>query len=112
MSNWEVEVLLGTYVDEIKPYETEEYDYEKNKIIEEITELYVEAIIRTVENRCGIIMPIDMAIDWVSRGSIIDYDGHGFLITDEGEKEYIECSVSFLEEAKEKGVKFVSWYNK
>ena len=58
-------------------------------------------------------MPIDMCIDWVKKGSIIDYDGHGYLFYENGEEmDSMYCDVKFLKEAKKDGACFVAWYNK
>lgn len=110
---WEIGVLMNSYAEKIKPLETEKYDYEKERQKEALEELYAQAIELTVKDDCGLIIPIDECIDWVSDGSIIDYDGHGYLL-DENGKEIggMHCDVSFLQKAKENGACFVAWYNK
>lgn len=110
---WDICVLMDTCKEKVEPYHSEIYDYKKEKIKEEIEELYAKAIELTVKNGCGLIMPIDMAIDWVSAGSIIDYDGFGYLLDKNGEEiGDMRCSVSFLKKAKENNACFVAWYNK
>ena len=65
-------------------------------------------IIQEVKNN-----PIVTIDTWVKTGSIIDYDGHGYLLDKYGERiDYMCCDVSFLEKAKENGACFVAWYNK
>ena len=110
---WYIGVLINAYADSIKPLETEEFDYEKYKQEEALKELYAQAIELTCKENCGLIMPIDMCIDWVESESIIDCDGHGYLLDKDGERiGSMRCSVSFLQKAKEKEAVFVAWYNK
>ena len=112
-STWEIGVLIDTYADEIEPLKSETYDYEKERQKEEIQKLYAQSIELTAKKGYGLTMPIDMAIDWVKRGSIIDYDGMGYVLDKSGgEIESMECDVSFLQRAKENGACFVAWYNK
>ena len=110
---WEIGVLMNTYVEKVKPFESEQYDYDKERQKEKIEALYAQAIELNCRMGYGLIMPIDMAIDWVSGGSIIDYDGSGDLLDSDGnEIGSMRCNVQFLEEAKEKGACFVAWFNK
>lgn len=110
---WEIGVLMNTYLEKIKPLQSEKYDYEKERQKEAIEELYSQAIELNCKNGYGLIMPIDMAIDWVIGKSIIDYDGCGDLLDKDG-KEIgdMRCDVSFLQKAKDNGACFVAWYNK
>ena len=110
---WYIGVLIDTYADSIKPLETNEFDYEKYEQKKVLKELYAQAIELTCKENCGLIMPIDMCIDWVKCESIIDYDGHGYLLDKNGERiGGMRCRVSFLQKAKEKEAVFVAWYNK
>ena len=112
-STWEIGVLMDTYAEEIEPLKSEKYDFEKEEQKEKIEKLYAQAIELTAKKGYGLTMPIDMAIGWVKRGSIIDFDGIGYLVDKNG-KEFkeMECDVSFLQRAKENGACFVAWYNK
>lgn len=99
MCEWEIGVLLDTYAETDKS--------------EEMQTLYARAIELTVKDNCGLTMPIDLAIDWVSRGSITDYDGFGRLLDEDGEEiGEMECDVTFLQKAKENNACYVAWYNK
>jgi hypothetical protein len=110
---WEIGVLMKSYAEKIKPLETEKYDYEKERQKEALEELYAQAIELNCKQGYGLIMPIDECIDWVESGSIIDYDGHGYLLDKDGERiGGMRCDVSFLENAKENSACFVAWYNK
>lgn len=110
---WEIGVLMNTYAEKIKPLEIETYDSEKRKQEEALEELYAQAIELNCKNGYGLIMPIDMCIEWVESGSIIDYDGMGDLLDKDGEEiGGMRCDVSFLKKAKEDGACFVAWYNK
>ncbi len=110
---WEIGVLMNDYADRIKSLETEKFDYEKYKQKKALEELYAQAIELNCKNGYGLIVPIDMCIGWVKRGSINDYDGTGDLLNKDGEEiGDMRCSVSFLKKAKENGACFVAWYNK
>ena len=110
---WEIGVLINSYAEKIKPLETDKFDYEQRKQKEALKDIYAQAIELTVKDDCGLIMPIDECIEWVKSGSIIDYDGHGYLLDEAGERiGSMCCSVSFLKKAKENGACFVAWYNK
>lgn len=110
---WEIGVLINTYAEKIKPFESEKYDYEKYRQKEALEEIYAQAIELNCKNGYGLIMPIDTAIDWVNGGSINDYDGMGDLLDKDGKKiGGMCCNVSFLQKAKENGACFVAWYNK
>lgn len=112
-STWEIGVLMNAYAKKIKPLETDEFDYEKHEQKEALEEIYAKAIELTVKDNCGLIMPIDECIDWVKRGSIIDYDGVGYLVNENGEEiDGMHCDEEFLQKAKENGACFVAWYNK
>ena len=110
---WEISVLMEACLVKIKPLESEKYDYDKRRQQEKIEKLYAQAIELNCKKGYGLVMPIDMAIDWVKTGSIIDYDGHGDLLDKEGKEiGNMWCNVSFLQDAKENGACFVAWYNK
>lgn len=110
---WEIGVLMNDYAERIKPLETENYDYEKQEQKDALEDLYAQAIELNCKNGYGLIMPIDMCIDWVAQKLIIDYDGTGYLLNKDGERiDGMFCNVSFLKRAKEKGICFVAWYNK
>lgn len=111
---WEIGVILNDYVDKLKILEAEESDKrEKYRKKEALEELYAQAIELTVKDNCGLIMPIDDFIDSVKTGSIMDYDGCGYLINKDGERiGSLYCDVSFLLGAKDGGAVFVAWYNK
>ena len=110
---WEIGVLVNDYVNRIKPLETKEFDYEKYEQKEALKKLYAQAIELNCKKGYGLIMPIDMCIDWVTKKSIIDYDGTGYLLDKDGERiGSMRCDVSFLKRAKENGACFVAWYNK
>lgn len=112
-STWEIGVLLDSCNDVLKQVKSEEYDFEKEKQKEAIKTLYEQAIELTVKDNCGLIMPIDLAISWVEGKCIIDYDGIGYLLDENGEQiGDMYCSVQFLYKAKENGAVFVAWYNK
>lgn len=107
-STWEIGVLMAQYCNELDKLEPNDWNN-----IEKIEDLYAQAIELTVKNNCGLIMPIDMCIDWVKSGGIIDYDGHGYLLDENGEKiGGMHCNTDFLKKAKEEGACFVVWYNK
>lgn len=107
-STWEIGVLMAQCHDELNKLEPNDWN---NK--EKIEDLYAQAIELTAKNNCGLIMPIDMCIDWVKSGGIIDYDGHGYLLNENGHvMDSMCCDVDFLKEAKEEGACFVAWYNK
>lgn len=110
---WDIGVLINAYADSIKPFETKEFDYEKYEQKEALKKLYAQAIELTCKENCGLIMPIDMCIKWVADTSIVDYDGHGYLLDKNGERiGSMRCNVSFLQKAKEGEAVFVAWYNK
>ena len=110
---WEIGVLMNAYAEKIKPLETDKFNYEKHEQKESLEEIYAQAIELTVKDDCGLIMPIDECIDWVSRGSINDFDGFGDLLDENGEEMGgMRCDASFLQKAKEGGAVFVAWYNK
>ena len=110
---WEIGVLMNTYAEKIEPLKTEKYDYEKHSQKEALEELYAQAIELNCKDGYGLIMPIDMCIDWVTDKSIIDYDGLGYLLNKDGERiDSMCCDVSFLQKSKENGACFVAWYNK
>ena len=110
---WYIGVLMNAYADSIKPLETKKLDYGGCEREESLEELYAQAIELTCKENCGLIMPIDMCIDWVESTSITDYDGHGYLLDKNGERiGSMRCSVSFLQSAKEKEAVFVAWCNK
>ena len=110
---WEIGVLMNAYAEKIKLLETDKFDYEKHEQKEALEEIYAQAIELTVKDDCGLIMPIDECIEWVKSGSIIDYDGHGYLLDKDGEEmARMCCNVSFLQKAKKDRACFVAWYNK
>ena len=110
---WEIGVLMDDYADKIKSLETEKFDREKHQKKEALNDLYAQAIELNCKGGYGLIMPIDMCIDWVTQESIIDYDGTGYLLDKDGERiGGMHCSVSFLKKAKENDACFVAWYNK
>ena len=111
---WEIGVLLHSYREQISKLNITEYNYEKYKQAEAITELYAKAIeLICRDSYGGLIIPIDEAIDWVSRGSINDYDGIGEVLDSDGNKiKRMSCNVNFLKECKKNGAYFVAWYNK
>lgn len=111
---WEIGVLLNDYVDKIKSLEAEDCNsHEKYRKKEVLEELYAQAIELTAKDNCGLIMPIDDFIGSVKCGSIMDYDGCGYLINKDGERiGSLYCNVSFLLGAKDGGAIFVAWYNK
>lgn len=103
---WEIGVLMNAYAENKKQLAS----YSEK---ETLKELYAQAIELTVKNGFGIILPIDKCINWVSDKSIIDYDGHGYLLDKDGEKiDSMCCDVEFLKRAKDDGAQFVAWYNK
>ena len=110
---WEIGVLMDDYAARVKSLGIEKYDAEKYRLKDELEDLYAQAIELNCKNGYGLIMPIDMCIEWVARGSIIDYDGTGYLLDKDGERiGGMRCNVSFLQKAKEKDACFVAWYNK
>lgn len=110
---WEIGVLLHSYGEQISKLNITEYDYEKYRQAEAIDELYAKAIEITCKDNCGLILPIDDAIEWVRGGSIIDYDGIGKFLDANGEEiGSMHCDVDFILKAKENGTCFVAWYNK
>ena len=107
-STWEISVLMAQCRDELDKLEPNDWNN-----IETTEDLYAQAIELTVKNNYGLIMPIDMCIEWVKSGGIIDYDGHGYLLDENGEKiGGMHCNTDFLKKAKEEGACFVAWYNK
>ena len=107
---WEIGALMNSYADIKKSEEYSNLSYDER---EKIEENYAKAIELTVKENCGIILPIDECIEWVKGGSIIDYDGFGELLDEDG-KEIggMTCNASYLQKAKEAGACFVAWYNK
>lgn len=110
---WEIGVLIDSYAEKVRPLESEQFDYMKYQMKEDLQDTYSKAIELTMKDNCGLIMPIDECINWVEGGSINDYDGHGYLLDKDGEKiGSMRCNVDFLLRAKEGGAYFVAWYNK
>ena len=63
---------------------------------------------RDIDIECKV--PIEEFIEWVEDGSVIDYDGFGFLCDGENVlQEYIELDPDWL---REQDVPFICWYNK
>ncbi len=111
--SWEIGVLMNTYLENVKSFESKEYDYDTERQKEAIKELYAQAIELNCQMGYGLVMPIDMAIERVAEGSIIDYDGCGDLLDKDGNKiSGMRCDVQFLKRAKENGACFVAWFNK
>lgn len=107
-STWEIGVLMAQCRDELDKLEPNDWNN-----IEKIEDLYAQAIELTVKDDCGLIMPIDMCIDWVNCNSINDFDGSGDLLDKNGEViGCMHCNTYFLKKAKEDGACFVAWYNK
>ena len=103
---WALGCLMRNYIEELKTCVNQ---YQKN----EAEDRYAEAAELTVKENCGFIMPINMFIRWVDDGSLIDYDGMGYLLDAAGERTgYSRCDVAFLEKAKKNGTVFIAWYNK
>ena len=111
---WEISILLHSCEEQISKLNITEYNYEKHKQAEAISELYAKTIELTCRDSCGgLIIPIDMAISWVSRGSINDYDGTGEILDNDGNNiKRMSCNVNFLKTCKKDGACFVAWYNK
>lgn len=105
---WELGVLLNCYASKIK--DVNKYDYDK---IEEIKNLYAQAILLNVEHGYGLFLPIDDFIKSVDDGYFLDYDGSGKLLDATGKEiGYSKCNVAFLNKAKKDGAVYVVWFNK
>ena len=110
---WKIEAIMNFYVDNIQKNHSIKNIMERIRENERIGDICSQAIELTCRENCGLIMPIDMCIDWVKSGGIIDYDGHGYLLDENGEKiGGMHCNTDFLKKAKEEGACFVAWYNK
>ena len=106
--NWEIGVLINSYTDEKN--QTNSNDW---YVLEALEDVYSKAIELTCRENCGLIMPMDMAIEWVDSGFIVDYDGMGYALDSDGNRiKAICCDVDFLEECKKDGAVFMAWYNK
>lgn len=78
-----------------------------------LKDLYAQAIMLNMRKGYGIFYPIDDFIDEVRAGMYTDQDGMGYLLDHNGSKiDYVKCSVKFLEEEKEEGAVYISWFNK
>ena len=113
-STWEIGVLMDSYATNLQIIQERPFvGYERYVQKDKLKATYLKAIELTIKDDCGLIMPIDMCIEWVKDGSIIDYDGTGYLLDNEGTRlRYMRCDISFLHTAKEEGAAFVAWYNK
>ena len=110
----EISVLMDAYAEKTRESYSSEEAGEHYKLIRKLREDYSKAIELTCRDSCGgLIMPIDKAIDWVSHGSINDYDGIGEVLDSDGNKiKRMSCNVNFLKECKKDGACFIAWYNK
>ena len=113
-STWEIGVLMDSYATNLQIIQEQPFvGYERYVQKDKLKATYLKAIELTLEDNCGLIMPIDMCIEWVKDGSIIDYDGTGYLLDAAGERTgYSRCNVAFLKKAKKNGTVFIAWYNK
>ena len=110
---WEIETIMNFYVDNILKNRSIKNIMERITKDDYIGEVCSQAIELTCRENCGLIMPIDMAIEWVDGGSIVDYDGMGYALDGDGNRiKAICCDVDFLEECKKDGAVFMAWYNK
>lgn len=106
MLKWEIGVLLDNYSKRINGID------EYSKEFEMTQDLYTQAIILNVKEGFGLFYPIDDFIDEVKHGSIIDYDGIGYLLNKDGNRlKVVKCNSEWLEHQKPQAV-FVAWYNK
>jgi hypothetical protein len=105
---WEIGVLLDCYAERVAKLDKYDFDGERN-----LKDLYAQAIILNTRKGYGLFYPIDDFIEEVRGGSYVDYDGTGYLLDSNGSKiDYVKCNVKFLEEEKEEGAVYVSWFNK
>lgn len=105
---WELGVLLECYSD--KARKLDKYAFRE---MEQLKELYAQAILLNIKHGYGLFFPIDDFIDEVRGGGINNYDGFGELLDAEGNKlGYSRCNVKFLEDAKSNGAVYVAWFNK
>ena len=101
---WELGCLTMAWIEELKVAHL--YDA-KN-----INKLYSRAIQLQAEKGWRFIMPSHMFYNWVSDGSFIDYDGHGYFLNWDGERQdYVRCNIDWLEDKIEQ-YPFVAWFNK
>ena len=96
---YEIETILRCFEDSTNP----------DKL-----EIYAKAIQLNFLIRFGQVFYIDDFIACVERGSFIDWDGSAEAIDSEtGKKLYsTSCNVEALKMLKEKGCRYIAWYNK
>lgn len=105
---WEIGVLLNCYAEKIN--KVDKHDFREQ---DKLKELYSKAVILNVKHGYGLFYPIDDFIEDVSGGGIIDYDGIGYLLNENGDEIGLSrCNVKFLEDAKSNGAIYVAWFNK
>lgn len=71
------------------------------------------AIQLTVKHDLGMVMPLPMALQWVTQEYITDYDGTGYFLDENGDRlTGMCCSKAALKRAQKNGACFVEWFNK
>lgn len=110
---WEIGVLMDAYAEKTRESYSSEDATEHYKLIRKLREDYSKAIELTCRASYGIIMPIDMTIDWVREEMITNEDGIGYVLDSDGNKiKTMSCNIDFLEKCKKDGACFIAWYNK
>ena len=108
----EIELLLHHYSRTVRGLKGARYDAavaDRKKII---VESYAKAIELSVGSHHCLVMPIDMAIDYVTNEHINDGDGRGYLLDICGEKVGdMDFSIPSLQKAKKDGVCFIAWHS-
>ena len=107
-TTWEIEVLINSYAEEKKKINESDWRAE-----EALSDIYARAIELTAREQCGLYMPVNMFIEWVEDGNIIDYDGSAYACDSNGNRiGSTHCNVKHINSMIEKGAIFVAWYNK
>lgn len=111
-NTWEIMRIIDYYHTAIKNIAEEGGGYKDMEMkYEEAEEKYAQALrIQCNPDHYGYIMTREDFIEAVDSGSFIDYDGHGYFLNWDGEKQdYVHCDVKYLQQFD---YPFVEWFNK
>jgi hypothetical protein len=71
------------------------------------------AALINAKHKCGMCMTYENFYDSVFFGGLIDYDGFGYFVDNEGNKiKDVYCDCDWLNENRPENCNFVMWYNK